>query len=74
MSLYEDENGMHCHRCSKCGSTWQHPEGGGTEECNTTRHGREDAHACPKPGCKGYETWKTPLVVNLVIDYPWEAK
>lgn len=71
-SMYVDTKGLHYHQCADCRTIWQHPEGGGNEECNIKRHGRRGPHKCPKPKCHGYEAYKLPLVEVTKIDYPWE--
>lgn len=63
-SDYTDAKGMHCHRCPKCGTIWQHP----SECAGSNKH-----HHCPKQGCRGEDWTKKELIDVKKVDFPWKA-
>jgi hypothetical protein len=67
-SDYCTADGLHVHKCKKCGTTWSHPKNGGLNVDHI------DAHTCPKPGCYAVQFWKHPLALCEKIDYPWEGR
>lgn len=65
--LYCTEDDTHVHTCEKCGTSWEHPRGGGPDVDTEEKH--TAAHTCPK--CGATQFYKTELATVGKIDYPW---
>lgn len=60
-----DSNGLHVHSCTKCKTTWQHPEPPKGMNIDSSI-----MHSCPKCGREEY--YKQNLKNIKGIDFPWE--